>query len=380
MVFKVPDGIVSAVSNFCSAISGHRRASRQYYGRYQTSYMKVMGLIDGSGVSTHDIDFIVNWLRGCYQAGLLREEETGVSFQDFGSYEFYEGLIRRIVDREGFGDLMAEGAHRASDSLGKLGKEFINDPSRGFKESYQPRIIPTSALLAAFESNGRLSLYHTWPSRIFFKHAEEPNGRGWLNNGEWVSRIREIFGTDKVIDHSEEGFYRPDKAFLAKWTEDYKTAGAGCFILCDWVMGHFWSWYSDKPNRGEPSAENESWAYALVTGHEMDVAGMLKVGERVRNVERMIAVRKGRRRADDTLADYCFNDFPAAKAKGKVPGPDGHWIAVERALDREKWEKLKDAYYTQRGWDLQSGIPTRAKLEALDLKDIADGLQDNDRV
>jgi hypothetical protein len=54
----------------------------------------------------------------------------------------------------------------------------------------------------------------------------------------------------------------------------------------------------------------------------------------------------------------------------KLSGPDGNWITVNRALDREKWHKLKDAYYTERGWDLTTGIPTRARLEDLDLKDI----------
>lgn len=62
-----------------------------------------------------------------------------------------------------------------------------------------------------------------------------------------------------------------------------------------------------------------------------------------------------------------------------VTGLDRHWIATERVFERGKWKMLKDAYYRERGRDLESGIPTRTKLEALDLKDIADDLQNNDR-
>ena len=209
-------------------------------------------------------------------------------------------------------------------------------------------------------------------------------GRGWLSNDEWVGRVTEVFGTDKVIDHSDEGFYSPDKAYLAKWTEDYKTAGAGCFILCDWVMGQFWSWYSDEPHRRESSPENESRAFSLATGIGMTVADMLRLGERVRNMERAIMVREGRRRASDTLADYCFTtpqekpssfELSSSLLPGNVPGPDGHWIDVKRAIDRQKWETLKDAYYTERGWDPTTGIPTRERLEKLDLKDTADDLE-----
>ena len=112
----------------------------------------------------------------------------------------------------------------------------------------------------------------------------------------------------------------------------------------------------------------------------MDVNGMLKLGERIRNIERAIMVREGRRRADDTLADRYFAkhqelDAPDSKKAGYIPGPDGHWIKLTRAIDRKKWERLKDYYYAERGWDQETGIPTRTKLEELDLKDIADDLE-----
>ena len=385
MVFSVPDGIRSGISNFCSGMSMFRGVSRKFYGRYTKNYMKVVGLLDGMGINCHEVDSIIKWLQGCYEAGYLSEKETGLSFKDLGSYEFFETLLGKIEKREGFGDLLAEGVHRASDALGKVGEEFINDVNRGFHEVYHPRILPTSAFLAAFESSLRLSLYHTWATRILAKHSEEPMGRGWLSNEEWFGRTKELFGSEKVIDHSDEGFYDPSKALLAKWTEDYKTAGAGCFILCDWVMGQFWSWYSEESDRREPSAELESQAFSAVTGEEMDLARMLKVGERVRNLERAIMVREGRRREDDTLADYLFTapqgQVPSFEQQrdsllpGKVPGPDGHWINVRRAIDRNRWEKLKDVYYAERGWDPETGIPTRAKLEELDLKDIADDLE-----
>jgi aldehyde:ferredoxin oxidoreductase len=372
-VYSVPDGIRSGISNTCSGISRFRRASRNFYGAYTKNYVKVVGLLDGSGVNCHEVNSLINWLRGCYDAGLLREKETGISLKDYGSYEFFERLLNMVVHREGFGDLMAEGVHRASDALGGIGKEFIDDVNRGFHEAYYPRVLPTSSLLTAFESSMRLMLLHTWASRILYKHSEEPSGRGWLTNEEWVNRVKDLFGTGRVIDHSDEWVYQPDKAYLAKWTEDYKTAGGGCFILCDSIMANFWSWYSDEPDRREPSAENESRAFSLVTGMEMDTAGMVTLGERVRNVERAIMVREGRRREDDTLAATCFN--PDSAVKTKVPGPDGHWIEVNRTLDKENWETLKDAYYAARGWDSLTGIPTRKRLEDLDLKDIADDLE-----
>ena len=41
-----------------------------------------------------------------------------------------------------------------------------------------------------------------------------------------------------------------------------------------------------------------------------------------------------------------------------------------KALDREKFEKMMDEYYTLRGWDVQSGKPTAATLQKLGLEDL----------
>jgi aldehyde:ferredoxin oxidoreductase len=45
-----------------------------------------------------------------------------------------------------------------------------------------------------------------------------------------------------------------------------------------------------------------------------------------------------------------------------------------RGLDRTKFATLLDEYYDLRGWERQSGRPTRAKLEQLGLGGVADEL------
>ena len=46
-------------------------------------------------------------------------------------------------------------------------------------------------------------------------------------------------------------------------------------------------------------------------------------------------------------------------------------------IDEKKFEQMKDEYYTLRGWDKTTGVPTREKLEELGLKDIADQVLEN---
>ena len=46
-------------------------------------------------------------------------------------------------------------------------------------------------------------------------------------------------------------------------------------------------------------------------------------------------------------------------------------------ISRDEWEWLLDGYYDERGWDLERGWPTREKLAALGLEDIARDLVSN---
>jgi len=97
-----------------------------------------------------------------------------------------------------------------------------------------------------------------------------------------------------------------------------------------------------------------------VIGAKLTEAELLKIGERLWNLERAILVREGRRRDTDALPDYLFT---LTNLLGSPP------------VDKKKFEGLKDTYYTLRGWNPSTGIPTRAKLEELGLKDVADELK-----
>ena len=44
-------------------------------------------------------------------------------------------------------------------------------------------------------------------------------------------------------------------------------------------------------------------------------------------------------------------------------------------MPREEIKKTLDEYYDLRGWDKHTGVPTRKKLEELNLKYIADDLE-----
>ena len=107
----------------------------------------------------------------------------------------------------------------------------------------------------------------------------------------------------------------------------------------------------------------ESQLLSAVTGIEYDIPKLWQTGERIFNLRRAIMVlRENRTREDDTLDPLWFQQ--------RVGGSEG----LIAAIDKTQFEALKDRYYALRGWNVVNGWPTRAKLEELGLKDVADKL------
>ena len=44
-------------------------------------------------------------------------------------------------------------------------------------------------------------------------------------------------------------------------------------------------------------------------------------------------------------------------------------------VNHNEFEKMKDDYYTLRGWDVNSGLQTKATMQKLNLTDIAEDLK-----
>jgi len=93
-----------------------------------------------------------------------------------------------------------------------------------------------------------------------------------------------------------------------------------------------------------------------VTGWDITVAEVQRIGERRLNLMRACNAREGAARDRDTLPRRLFEE----KLKGGVS--DGLFIP------RPELEEALDVYYELAGWDVATGIPTRAKLEELGLE------------
>lgn len=98
-------------------------------------------------------------------------------------------------------------------------------------------------------------------------------------------------------------------------------------------------------------------ALNAITGWKLDEAAFYRVADRIWNIEKVFNSREGFRRVDDYVPKRFTTDaFKVGPKAGAILPP-------------EKQEQILDEYYTKRGWDVKTSLPTEAKLKELGLDD-----------
>ena len=92
------------------------------------------------------------------------------------------------------------------------------------------------------------------------------------------------------------------------------------------------------------------------TGWDLKCKNLLQIGERTNNLQRLFNIREGFTRKDDDLPDRAM----------KRPS-FGAYQKEDRCIVKDYEGMLKE-YYHERGWDTETGIPTKEKLSELGLK------------
>jgi aldehyde:ferredoxin oxidoreductase len=97
---------------------------------------------------------------------------------------------------------------------------------------------------------------------------------------------------------------------------------------------------------------------------------MVEAADRIWTLTRSINAREGFNRKDDVIPDQWFQPLKLTDGRDRVIQD----YFREKVLDRKDVEQCLEDYYTERGWDVSSGIPTKEKLTRLGLESIASDL------
>ncbi|MEM2412718.1 MAG: aldehyde ferredoxin oxidoreductase family protein [Candidatus Bathyarchaeia archaeon] len=267
------------------------------------------------GIDSISAGVIVGFAMDCFENGILTVKDMDGIEARFGNHEAMVKLIEKIGKREGIGDILAEGVKFAAEKIGK-GAEKLAQHIKGVEVTgYDLRCLKTAALGFA----------------VSFRGADHNR------HGAYAFDVKGKF--NRLT-------YEKGRAKAVKDIEDVYTV-IDSLIICKFSRGTYYKEFEDLAK-----------LYTLVTGWETTPEEMRLKGERINNLARVINVREGLGRKDDTLPWKVMN----------LPIPD-EGPSKGAYVTKEELELMLDDYYEVRGWT-RDGIPTPEKLKALGMDDL----------
>lgn len=344
-------------------------------GRMAEATFYATQLANKHGLCVLELRFLVNWLPEALKRGLIDQNETGLHLEDLGTSEWIERLVDLISNRQGVGDVLAEGSRRSTPILGT--EDLIEGlvTKTGFDaDYYNPRLFITNAPIYATEPAYPITQLHriSFPMIKWMVWMGTEGMMGFLTTEKLRHLAKVFWGDEKAAE-----FDSPEKKGEAAVIMQNRSYAMENLILCDW----FWPIdFSGNVESGVGDPSLEARLFTAITGEKMDEDDYLRSGERCVNLCRAIHLREGRQgRTDDTLEEFNFTrplqeqDPPVGLFNPDLmmPGKDGTLFSRKgRVVSRDDFKKVMNDYYNARGWDLKTGLFTRVGLKHLDLEDI----------
>jgi aldehyde:ferredoxin oxidoreductase len=279
-----------------------------------------------------------------YQRRLIDKEKIGFPVE-WGDVEAICKLIKMIAEREGIGDILAEGAKRANIAL--TGNDDYAITVKGLE-------IPT------FDPRSRWSVW-TFGFLTSTRGGDHLRTRNPVENLRFPSLPndyrKEAFEFPKKFyekmdmpENLKKKIFDPDLKttdiiLMLKWSEDLMTVFNSIGICIR------------PPSLQALGPTSIAKMFQTGVGWDMDAAEVMKAGERIWNLQRIYNLREGETRKDAIFHKRFLKEkLPEGPAEGMV-------------IDKKKVDRMLDDYYGARGWDRKEGIPTKKKIKELGLEE-----------
>jgi aldehyde:ferredoxin oxidoreductase len=278
------------------------------------------------GMDTISTGCCIAFAMECYEKGILSADDFGGIELGFGNSEAMVKIIEMIGNRQGFGDILAEGVLRASQKIGNGSERFALHVKGQELPLHDPRGKAGLGLAYALSPTGA-------------DHIEAQHDTVFAVKNYNVDEAA-ILG---ILDSVDPLYIGPEKVRLYYYLQLvyslYNLLG-----LCIFVSFPTGPWSLDLI-RDYVSA---------VTGWNTSIWELLKAAERSSNLFQAFNSREGFSRKDDTLPNRFFEPIGNGALKGKK-------------LNKDEFNKAIELYNEIMGWDADNGTPKAAKLHEMNL-------------
>jgi aldehyde:ferredoxin oxidoreductase len=281
------------------------------------------------GMDTISCGATIAWAMDCFEQGLLTTEDTGGIELRFGNAEALVQMVELIGESEGFGRVLGLGSEMASKKL-EVGRDLVVAVKGREFPAHMPQVKRSLALIYAVNPFGA-------------DHTTSDHDPSYLG-------MPEKFAPLGLLDPQPPDVLNTEKVRYALYTQRL-TSCLDSVVVCTFVFGASWALYGP---------DHLIEAVRAVTGWDVNLWELMKVGERRLNLMRAFNAREGVGAEADTVPEKLFKPLQGGASDGV-------------ALEPGEVEEAMATYYRMACWD-EEGCPTRGKLEELGLEWVADEL------
>lgn len=274
-------------------------------------------LLDRLGIEGGSFGFAAAMAFEAYEKGLISKEDTDGLELRWGDPKIVEKIMRKYAYREGFGDILAQGAKVAAEIIGQGVPDF------------------------AINVKGSPIPLHDW-------------------RNQWGRMLSFITSTGSGhAGRTPDTYPQPDLGYPEKMpgltpkgkAEQLKGANMLEFVVSSVGICLF-------ATLGIHVMDDMAQALSGATGWDFTKDELFQIGERAVNLERAFNVRHG-------LTPYDDYNVPARL----IDEPEEGLLGRGKAL-RDYLRGMVGEYYKLMGWDEKSGKPWRSTLKKLGLEDV----------
>jgi len=278
------------------------------------SIIKFNDVCNVYGIDTISAGSAVAFAIECYQSGILTKKDVGMAL-DWGDGDAIVALVKKMVKREGIGDLLADGVWRAAQKIGKGAEQFAVHVQGQEVPAHDPRFTPSLAVTYRLDGT---------PGR----HTQ--GGRSWIMGNGWLTDDRK----DKY-DFTNTGEVQKKAMNMVHIVN----SGGICIFS-----------YIAYPTQFLTDC------LTAVTGVKYDIDSCLEIGERVANMRHLFNIREGL-----NPLKYTSNQRLVGRPPLKA-GPLANVTIDDDLMIRD--------YLKAMSWDTKTTKPSAKKLAELGLSEL----------
>jgi aldehyde:ferredoxin oxidoreductase len=261
-------------------------------------------LADRLGLEVNEGSWLIAFLMECFEKGIISDKDTDGLQMNWGNIEAVEAMLRKIANRQGFGDLLAEGLMRTAQ---KLGGEALN-------------------------------------IGVYLKKGVAP--RSHDHRAEWTQMFdvaTSNTGTLETYGIKVDDPYSPEEVATATAKKKGVRIFVDSLVMCQMPTNTVFI----------PKIDHLVDMVNAVTGWDMTPEEATRSGVRTVNLLRAFGIRHGITPKVEAPSIRYSSEPSFGPAKGKSIAP--------------YWEQMMDKYYKEMNWDRISGRPLPETLRSLGL-------------